>query len=88
MKSAAPNSIGTRKVVVPLSTRREAELIAENYVANVQNPQLKLSNPEVVRLIYVPFTLNGESFESPGNLRLRPARVSRMKASELIILND
>ncbi len=88
VKSAAPNSIGTRKVVVPLSTRREAELIAENYVANVQNPQLKLSNPEVVRLIYVPFTLNGESFEPPGNLRLRPARVSRMKASELIILND
>lgn len=86
--SVAPNSIGTRAVVVPLSTKREAELIAENYVAGVNNPKLRLSNPDVVRLIYVPFTLEGGSFRAPDSLKLQPARVARMKADDLIIINS
>ncbi len=88
--SAAPNGASGRQVVVPLSTRREAERIAENYVQAVARVEdkLKLSNPDVVSLIYLPFSVSGSGgLTPPAEMgALVPERVRRTNTQQLIIL--
>lgn len=89
VSSAAPNSIGSRNVVIPLSTEREAERLAEQYISAVATaePKLKLSNPDVGRLIYIPFRRNGKDVTAPSSFGpLVPSRVGRMNLDELIVL--
>ena len=59
--SAGDSSPGSRSVVVPLSTRAEAAKLIDNYMkyAAAQNSKLKLSRPEVKRLVYIPCTMDG-----------------------------
>ena len=59
--SASPLSPGSRSVVVPLSTRAEAAKLIDNYMkyASSQNSKLKLSKPEVRRIVYIPCTMDG-----------------------------
>ncbi len=89
VESVAQNGASGRDVVVPLSTRKEAERIAENYVQAVARVEdkLKLSNPDVVGLAYIPFTTSGSSLRPPDGMeRLVPERIRRANTQELIIL--
>ncbi|AGI48458.1 hypothetical protein TALC_01484 [Thermoplasmatales archaeon BRNA1] len=87
-KSAAPNGTSGRKVVIPLSTKKEAEHLVEKYVAIVAagEDKLKLSNPDVDGLVYVPYRINGNSLDVSGHSNLVPARTRRADLSKLIIL--
>ena len=87
--SAAPNSAGGRRIVVPLSTEREAERIAENYIQWMSKSldKLKLSNPDVKELIYIPFESEGNKLTvKPEFGVLTPARVKRTDLGQLIVL--
>ncbi len=89
IKSASQNTTGGRSVVVPLSTKREAERMAENYVQAVSRVEskLKLSNPDVVDLIYVPFTKAGNAYSPSAAFGiLLPQRVKNTDLSQLIII--
>ncbi len=87
--SAGQGGCAGRNAVVPLSTEKEAEKLAELYVRGVaaMNRQLRLSNPDVVGLVYVPFTRSGDSVDpNSSRLNLVPQRIGRMSLSKLVIL--
>lgn len=89
LSSVSDSSADGRQIVVPLSTKREAERIAEAYVqavANVEN-KLKLSNPDVDRLVYVPFSKAGNSLAPNASFGIiLPNRVKNTDLNELIII--
>lgn len=88
-KSAAPNNVGGRKLIVPLSTKREAERLVEQYVQGVaaREAKLKLSNPEVVGLIYIPCDRTGDSYSVPAGFgSLVPQRVARTNLPKLVVI--
>jgi len=72
---------------VPLSTRAEAEKLVEMYTAYAAgtNKQLRLSNPEVKALVFVPFTRSGNSVTT-SNLSLIPEHISGLDLSNLVVL--
>lgn len=86
--SAAPNSPGGRKIVVPLSTEKEARKIVSEYLAvcTSQDSKLKLSNPRVKSLIYIPCDIRDRVEVPQGFGSLIPERVKRMNPSEIIII--
>ena len=87
--SAAQNSPGGRKVVVPLSTEKEAKKLVSEYLAvcTSQDNKLKLSNPYVKSLIYIPCDIKGGRVEVPGGFgKLVPGRVRRMEPSQMVII--
>ena len=89
VESAAENSAGGRNIIIPLSTRKEAERIAENYVDAVSRVEdkLRLSNPDVAELIFIPFERDGNKLRAPpafGNLV--PGRIRNTNLDQLIIL--
>lgn len=87
--SASEAGTGSREIVIPLSTRREAEKLAEDYVRGVAATEgkLRLSNPEVEGLVYVPCRRDGNRVSNPPSLgRLAPARLSRMNLDDLVVL--
>lgn len=89
VSSASPNSAGSRAVVVPLSTEREAERLAEQYVNAVASAEskLKLSNPDVDRLIYIPCRKDGNRITAPSSFgSLVPSRIGRTDLDNLVIL--
>ena len=89
IESAANNGAAGRQIVVPLSTRKEAERLAENYVQAVARVEdkLNLSNPEVMGMISLPFSYSGNVLKAPAGLeRLVPERVRRTNTQQLIIL--
>ncbi|MCQ2079296.1 MAG: hypothetical protein MJZ38_04490 [archaeon] len=89
IKSASPNSVGGREVIIPLSTRREAERLAESYVQNVARAEdkLKLSNPDVAGLVFIPFTRKGDSLVPPSEFgSIVPARIMATDLGQLIII--
>lgn len=88
MKGAGPSSSGGRKVIVPLSLKNEAETLAEAYLRSVtgRNSQLKLSNPDVVGLVYVPMRISGDGIAPVRASELIPKRIGMAKLSELVIL--
>ena len=76
-------------VVIPLSTEREAERIAENYVEAVSRVEdkLKLSNPDVADLIFIPFERDGNKLRAPPEFgNLVPGRIRNTDIDRLIIL--
>ena len=87
--SAAENSAGGRNVIIPLSTKREAERIAESYVEAVSRVEdkLKLSNPDVADLIFIPFERDGNKLRAPPEFgNLVPGRIRNTDLDRLIIL--
>ncbi len=89
IQSASQSSADGREVVVPLSTKREAERISESYVQAVSRVEskLKLSNPDVIDLIYVPFTKSNDRYQPNDSFGiLLPRRVANTYMSELIII--
>jgi hypothetical protein len=87
--SAAQNSPGVRKIVAPLSTEREAKKLVSEYLAvcTSQDNKLKLSNPYVKSLIYIPCDIRNGRVEVPNGFgKLVPQRVRRMELSQLVII--
>lgn len=86
--SATQNSPGARKIVVPLSTEREAKKLVSEYLAvcTSQDSKLKLSSPYVKSLIYIPCDVRGNVEVPSGFGKLVPGRVKRMNPSEMIII--
>ena len=86
--TAAPNSPGSRRIVLPLSTKREAEKVVIEYLASCtrEDSKLKLSKPYVKALIYIPCDVNGGIITPPGFGKLIPERVRRTDRSQLIII--
>jgi hypothetical protein len=80
VQSVAENSVGTRKVVVPVSTKNEAEAFVLRYLRQCtsDDKKLKLIKPTVDKLIYVPceITDSGVSFPTLG--KVSPRSVGRM----------
>lgn len=88
LNGAGLSSSGGRKVIVPLSLKTEAEKLAELYLAGSagRNGQLKLSNPDVVGLVYIPMKISGDGVSATDGPSMMPARVGRIRLSELVIL--
>jgi hypothetical protein len=86
--TAAQNSPGARKIIVPLSTRREAEKAVTDYIAKCmgRESKLRLSKPYVKSLIYIPCDLNPGLSTPNGFGVLVPARARRTNVSQLIIV--
>ena len=87
--SVSRNSPGSRKVVVPLSTEREARKLVSEYLAvrTSQDNKLKLSNPAVKSLIYIPCDIRNGRVEVPSGFgKLVPDRVRRMDISQMVII--
>jgi len=86
--SAAQNSPGSRKIVVPLSTKREAEKAVSEYLTSCmsKDSKLRLSKPYVKSLIYIPCDINSKIITPEGFGNLVPARVRRTEPSQLIII--
>ena len=84
--SAAENSPGSRTVVVPLCTKAEATRLVELYLAQCSktHSKLKLSKPEVKRLVYVP--CNGGGSLPSAFKGLEPAVLGQIEESKLIEL--
>lgn len=74
---------GSRAVILPLSTKAEAEKLCVEYLDQRarSDDKLKLSNPEVRRIVYVPCRIAGGRAELPRDFgALVPAHVERMDA--------
>jgi hypothetical protein len=87
--NVAQNSPGSRKIVVPLSTEKEAKKLVSEYLAvrTSQDSKLKLSSPVVKSLIYIPCTVTGGRVAVPNGFgKLIPERVRRMDISQLVVI--
>lgn len=84
----AENTPGGRKVVVPLSTKREAEKLVSDYLKQrtSSDSQLKLSKPYVKGLIYIPCEVDSNLKVPAGFGSLVPKRIKRTNVSDLIIV--
>ena len=87
--SAAQNSPGGRRIVVPLSTEKETKKLVSDYLAvcTSQDTKLKLSSPNVRSLIYIPCDVRNGRVEVPNGFgKLVPERVRRMDPSQMIVI--
>jgi hypothetical protein len=88
LSQASLNSPGSRKIVLPLSTKREAEKVVNDYLAvrTSSDNKLKLSKPYVKNLIYIPCEVDG-ALKAPSEFGpLTPKRIPRTSASQLIVI--
>ncbi len=84
--SVADNSPGARKVIIPLSTKREAENLVAGYLRQrtASDNKLRLSQPLVRRVVYIPVSLNG-GLRLPSDFgTLIPERVGRMDKNTIL----
>lgn len=86
--SAADNSPGSRTIVVPLCTRTEASRLVEMYLTQCaqSHSKLKLSRPNVKKLIYVPCSIEGGRVALPNAFNGLEPRVLGSGADKLIKL--
>ncbi len=61
-------------MIVPLSLKNEAEKLAELYLQSTagRNKQLKLSNPDVVRMVYLPMRISGDGITPADGSSMMP----------------
>ena len=86
--SVAMGNAGGRRIMVPLSTKREADRLCVEYITRKasNDKAFKLSEPIVKRLIYVPFVDTGNGVTNAGFGNAMPERMKRFDTkSELII---
>jgi hypothetical protein len=88
LSEASMNSPGARKIVLPLSTKREAEKVVNDYLAvrTSSDNKLKLSKPYIKNLIYIPCDVDGSLRAPSGFGALVPKRIPRTSASQLIVI--
>jgi hypothetical protein len=80
VRSVAENSVGTRKTVVPMSTKGEAEAFVLKYLkqCTADDSKLKLIRPTVDKLIYVPCEITDSGVSVPSLGKTAPRSVGRM----------
>lgn len=87
--SASPNGPGNRKIVVPLSTRAEAARLVQEYLrqCSKSHSKLKLSRPEVKKLVYIPCSISGNTVQLPKEFDgLVPGIIKDLGASGAVII--
>ena len=87
-ETARTGGPGARKIIVPLSTKKEAEHLTENYLVQrmQSDSKLKLSKPYVKNLIYVPCKISGYTVVVEGFGKLLPERMKRTNINQLIVI--
>ncbi|MGN1044551.1 MAG: hypothetical protein ACI4Q9_01160 [Candidatus Methanomethylophilaceae archaeon] len=87
--SVSDAGAGSRKVILPMSTKREAEKLMMAYLderaGTIQ--QFKLCDPVVSRLIYVPCRLQGNRFVLPKDFGvLVPEHIKDLDGSSVLMV--
>ena len=87
--SVSDNGAGSRKVILPMSTKREAEKLMLAYLderaGTIQ--QFKLCDPVVSRIIYVPCRLQGNRFVLPKDFGvLVPEHIKELDGSSVLMV--
>ena len=84
--SVSDGSSNGRRVIIPLSTRREAEKLCTEYIkqSSAAIKEFRLSDPDVRRLIYVPCRIaDGKVVLPDGFEGMVPAHIGRMDTSSI-----
>ena len=86
--SVAMGTAGGRKLMVPLSTKREAEKLCIEYISRKasNDKAFKLSEPRVKGLIYVPFEIVDGKVVNQGFGNAMPDRMSRFNTQTDLII--
>lgn len=87
--SVAMNSPGSREIVLPTSTKSDAVKLVNEYLKQVSSShsKLKLSNPNVKKLFYLPCNRFGDTIKVPASMdALKPECVQAIGTADLIIL--
>ena len=87
--SVSDGNTNGRKAIVPLSTMTEAEKLCTEYLRQRSDSikQLKLGDPEVRRIIYIPCRVDGDRIVMPDDFgSLVPRHIERKKASSLLTI--
>ena len=87
--SVSEGTANGRKVMMPLSTRLEAEKLITEYLKQRSGSiqQLKLGDPDVRGLIYVPCRIVGDRLELPDEFgALVPTHIGRSKVQSQYII--
>ena len=84
--SVSDQSAGGREVVMPMSTKKEAEKLCGEYLAKVssKDKKFKLSKPEVKGLIYIPCTVSGNRITCEPLDTMVPERMKNIDAGTVI----
>lgn len=87
-EAARPGSPGARRIMIPLSTKKEAEHLTNNYlVQSTKNDnKLKLSKPYVKGLLYIPCRISNGMVVIDGFGKLLPERMKRVNTDQLIMI--
>ena len=86
--SVGESSAAGRKILLPLSTFSEAEKMCMEYLSQCTSSykKLKLSKPDVRKLIYVPCKLNGNTIIPSASFgTLAPGRLSVAVPANMIV---
>ena len=80
ISSVADNSVGTRSVIVPVSTKKEAETFVLRYLkqCTADDNKLKLIKPTVDKLIYVPCEITDAGISLPSLGKMAPRSAGRI----------
>ena len=88
VKSVAENSVGTRRIVVPVSTKSEAESFVLKYLkqCTADDNKLKLIKPTVDKLIYVPCEIADSVPSFPSLGKVAPKSVGNMGLIQTLLI--
>jgi hypothetical protein len=88
VQSVAENSVGTRKTVVPVSTKSEAEAFVLRYLKQCTNDdsKLKLIKPSVDKLIYLPCEITESGISIPSLGKLAPKTSGRTDLMKTLLI--
>lgn len=86
--TARPGGPGARRIIIPLSTKKEAEHLTESYlVQSTRNEnKLKLSKPYVKGLLYIPCRISNGTVVIDGFGKLLPKRMKRVNTDRIITI--
>ena len=84
--SASEQTAGGRDIILPMSTRKEAEKLCGEYLNRVaaKEKKFKLSRPEVRGLIYIPCTADGSKLSCEALSNMVPEKLTRTDAGTFI----
>jgi len=88
-QSVGPGSAAGRKIMLPLSTGKEAAKLASEYLIQrtQSDQQLKLSKPRVRDLVYIPCEIVNDKVKLPDEFgKLVPARVNNTRGSSVLYI--
>ena len=88
VKSVAENSVGTRKVIAPVSTKSEAEAFVLKYLKQclADDNKLKLIKPTVDKLIYVPCEIADSGVTVPVLGSVAPKTAGRIDLIKTLLI--